>query len=394
MSENTDAQQLQKSEAKKIDKAKKQKNHPTKGMIRARYDLPFTERTQIDVPRVAAISAVVGLTAHAFGADANIPNVFASDMVPDSSHIQRIDSMPSENLPLVDSRDAKKDSRVEDTNSNFEQRNRVMLDLYFENAKSRTESWMGTTKLKGVERQDFENKINEMRKVIETNPSFEGMKKIMTKYSNEITDYAIKYNVPPEIALSICLIENGGADGLVSPAGAASAMQVMPELLSQKLSQRGITQEVFQKMGNDSQQKLMREIGVENLSDMYNLFEDWGLATWAYHGGQGNVYRALSVYFNNPYTANNLPPGGYKELEGIYQKLVKDAKAKGFNFFTLLENEKVKKEVLPSLVDETELYALKAMSANLIINEQIKPVIEQIIQKQTLPPNNWSSQKP
>lgn len=391
MSENTDVQQ---PEVKRSDKVKKQKNNPTKGMIRARYGLPLTKNKQIDIPRVAAISAVVGLTAHAFGADASMPNVFASDMVPDSSHMQRVDSVPSENSPIVDSRDAKKESKDENAKSNFEQRNRVMLDLYLENAKSRTESWMGTTKLNGAERQEFENKLRDMRKVIESNPSFEGMKKITTKYSNEITDYAIKYNVPPEIALSICLIENGGADGLVSPAGAASAMQVMPELLSQKLGQRGITQEAFQKMGNDSQQKLMREIGVENLSDMYKLFGDWGLATWAYHGGQGNVYRALSVYFNNPYTANNLPQGGYKELESIYQKLVKDAQAKGFNFFTLLENEKVKKEVLPGLVDETELYALKAMVANLIINEQIKPVIEQIIQKQTLPPNNWSAQKP
>ena len=255
---------------------------------------------------------------------------------------------------------------------------------------------MNLTDLTPEERQDFQTKLDDMRRVIEGNPSYEGMKNVMANHAEELINLSIKYGIPPEITLSLCLIENGGGEDMKSPAGAESEMQVMPQLRNQKLEERGISIDEYNAMDRESQLKLLREFGVENLADMYNLFGDWGLSMWAYHGGQGNVYQALRVFFEDKTGANygdmnNPYQGSEAATYDVYRNLMKYGNPDGtpsagqnkdinmYNFLDILNNQKVKDEILSQLVDEDELYALKGIEANNLINEQMPQIIRQIL---------------
>jgi hypothetical protein len=250
------------------------------------------------------------------------------------------------------------------------------LSVYKNYALDRMLTWTGASGFQGEEKEDFNRSVFEMRRVIEGNPSFQGMKDVTRNHANDLVNFANKHNVPPEIVLSMALIENGGAEGMVSPAGARGVLQVMPDLLAQKLASRNLTLDYFNKLSSKDQDAMLIDFGVENIADMYKLFDDWGLAIWAHHGGQGNVYQALKVYFNEKYDANNLPPGGYVELRDMYKKLIGNVKKHGFNFYVVLQNPRVKKEVLEDLEDETDLYTIKTIAANIIINEYLTSFIE------------------
>src|SRR3990167_2426523 len=287
-------------------------------------------------------------------------NIDLPDVIP-AVH-RHMDSMPSESLPLVDERD------------------KAELSVYAKYGRERMMEWLNLTKLSNADRARVEQKIGEMKKVIEENPSFEGMKNVLSNHAQSLIELSQKFGINPEIVLSVCLIENGGAEKMVSPAGAMWEMQVMPDLLSTKLDQRGMTREEFDALSDREKGDLLREIGVENLSDMYKLFGDWGLAVWAYHGGQGNVYRALKIYFEAEFDADSLPSGGFLELKNYYRKKIEAAREsdKGFNFFILLNDERVKNEI-SDLEDETELYTLKVAAANQIINEQMPDLARQVL---------------
>jgi hypothetical protein len=174
-----------------------------------------------------------------------------------------------------------------------------------------------------------------------------------------------------------------------SPDGAIGVLQVMPDLLSDKLEKRGMTLEQFNQLDPKTRDTLLTDFGVQNLRDMHELFGDWGIAVWAHHGGQGNVYWALKEYFGEKYDADDLPPGGYPELQKLYKDKIKGAQNYGFNFFTLLENPKVQKNVIAHLKDETELYTLKTIAANTIINEQLPEIIRQVLERQTQAADQW-----
>jgi hypothetical protein len=255
-------------------------------------------------------------------------------------------------------------------------KNEADMAVYPKYALQRMENLMNLSMLSQSDKDLFYRKVADMRKVIEGNPSFSGMKAVTENHSSDLLSFANKYKVPAELVLSLALIENGGAEGMVSPAGARGVLQVMPDLLNDKLASRNITRDSFEALSAKDQDKLLIEFGVENLSDMYNLFGDWGIAVWAHHGGQGSVYWALKEYFGEKYDADNLPLGGYPELQRLYKSKIAEAQRHGFNYFTLLGNPRVQRNVITHLVDETGDYTDKAITANVIINEQMPNLVQ------------------
>ncbi len=287
--------------------------------------------------------------------------------------------------------------------TNFEQRNDVESDLYKKFAAQRMMSWMNMDKLSSQDAQSLNQQIQQMKKVIEGNPSFDGMKKVIQTHTDDLiafsldpnktpfgTDPSVKLSpIQPEVALSLSLIENGGAEHMTSSVGAADDMQVMPDVLAEGLTEINIKTEDFNKLGRDEQAKVRRFIGVRKIARDRDLFGDYGLAVWSYHAGPGNVYHALRLYFKDK-TGKDYgdldEKLGKKDID-IYSEYRDLIKNNNLNLFTLFQDAKVN-DFLNSLSDETNLYTWKAIAANEIINRDLPTIIEQVRTRQTKKAND------
>jgi hypothetical protein len=96
--------------------------------------------------------------------------------------------------------------------------------------------------------------------------------------------------VPEDVAIGIGLLENGGSDTAKSPAGALGVFQLMPG------TARNLGLEVNGKVDERRNPEKNIDAGMKYLAMNYERFGDWGLSTWAYHAGEGNVSKALKIY--------------------------------------------------------------------------------------------------
>jgi soluble lytic murein transglycosylase-like protein len=93
-----------------------------------------------------------------------------------------------------------------------------------------------------------------------------------------ISAAAVKYGVPPSLALAVAQRESGLNQGAVGTSGELGVFQLMPGTAAQLgVNPSDLTQNV--------------DGGVRYLSQMYNQFGDWKTALEAYNGGPGNVSR-------------------------------------------------------------------------------------------------------
>lgn len=113
---------------------------------------------------------------------------------------------------------------------------------------------------------------------------------VIEQYAGAITAEANAQGVPSDVAIGVAFLENGGSVTAKSPAGALGVYQLMPYTAKNL----GLT--VTKKVDDRLDPAKSITAGITYLKMNYNRFGDWGLATWAYHAGEGNVSKALKIY--------------------------------------------------------------------------------------------------
>jgi soluble lytic murein transglycosylase-like protein len=132
--------------------------------------------------------------------------------------------------------------------------------------------------------------VNKQINLVRTRKAFPASLAVIKKHEATIRAEARKQGVPEDVALGVALLENGGSETAVSSAGALGVFQLMPG------TARALGLEVDKKV--DERKNVNKNIaaGVSYLKANFERFGDWGLATWAYHAGEGNVSKALKLY--------------------------------------------------------------------------------------------------
>ncbi len=146
-------------------------------------------------------------------------------------------------------------------------------------------------------------KANE--KFISTRPAYSASLKVIQKHEDTIRQTAEKYGVPANLAIGVGLLENGGSETAKSVSGALGIFQLMPG------TARNLGLIVNKKTDQRKDPVKNIDAGMRYLKANYLRFGDWGLATWAYHAGEGNVAKAVQLYFKEEY---NVQLAGLKNI--------------------------------------------------------------------------------
>jgi hypothetical protein len=113
---------------------------------------------------------------------------------------------------------------------------------------------------------------------------------VIQRHEKTIKQKAAQNGVPEDVAIGVGLLENGGSDTAKSPAGALGVFQLMPG------TARGLGLKVDKKIDERRDPVKNIDAGMRYLKGNFETFGDWGLATWAYHAGEGNVSKAIKLY--------------------------------------------------------------------------------------------------
>ncbi|MBX4206337.1 transglycosylase SLT domain-containing protein [Candidatus Parcubacteria bacterium] len=132
--------------------------------------------------------------------------------------------------------------------------------------------------------------IDKQIALVSTRDAFPASLSVIRKNEAMIRAAADKYGVPTDVAIGVSLLENGGSETAVSSAGALGVFQLMPG------TARSLGLTVNKKVDERKDVEKNIDAGVSYLKMNYDRFGDWGLATWAYHAGEGNVMKALALY--------------------------------------------------------------------------------------------------
>ncbi len=132
--------------------------------------------------------------------------------------------------------------------------------------------------------------VGKQVRLVSTRPAYERSLAVIKKHEQTIRKTAREMGVPEDVALGVALLENGGSETAVSSAGALGVFQLMPG------TARSLGLTVNKKVDERKDPKKNIEKGITYLKSNYERFGDWGLATWAYHAGEGNVTKALQLY--------------------------------------------------------------------------------------------------
>lgn len=125
---------------------------------------------------------------------------------------------------------------------------------------------------------------------VSTRKAYPASLAVIQKHEDTIKSKAAKYKVPEDVAIGIGLLENGGSETAKSPAGALGVFQLMPG------TARSLGLAVNKNVDERLNPEKNIDAGMRYLKGNYETFGDWGLATWAYHAGEGNVSNALKRY--------------------------------------------------------------------------------------------------
>jgi soluble lytic murein transglycosylase-like protein len=132
--------------------------------------------------------------------------------------------------------------------------------------------------------------INSKVEFVSTRKAYPASLSVIQKHESTIRAKARKNGVPEDVAIGIGLLENGGSDTAKSPAGALGVFQLMPG------TARNLGLTVNSKVDDRRNPEKNIDAGMRYLAMNYERFGDWGLSTWAYHAGEGNVTKALKIY--------------------------------------------------------------------------------------------------
>lgn len=173
--------------------------------------------------------------------------------------------------------------------------------------------------------------VEQQMEFVSTRKAYPASLGVIDKHEETIKTLAREKRVPEDVAIGVSLLENGGSEFAVSKAGALGVFQLMPG------TARSLGLTVNKKVDERKIPKKNIEAGVTYLRQNYERFGDWGLATWAYHAGEGNVSKAIAIYAkaNHRVTLKGVkdpePMRRYVEQHGItVHKLLSDQSVKAF----------------------------------------------------------------
>lgn len=105
------------------------------------------------------------------------------------------------------------------------------------------------------------------------------------KFSDEVIEYSLKFNVDPALVASVINVESGYNENAISSKGAKGLMQIIPSTgkwLSEKINEEYDEELLLNATFNI-------KLGSYYLSYLIERFEDEKVAICAYNAGQGNV---------------------------------------------------------------------------------------------------------
>lgn len=132
--------------------------------------------------------------------------------------------------------------------------------------------------------------VEKQMEFVSTRGAYPASLAVVEKHAETIKKVAKEKNVPEDVAIGVALLENGGSETAVSSAGAAGVYQLMP------YTARDLGLTVTKRVDERMNPGKSIEAGLTYLRGNYERFGDWGLATWAYHAGEGNVTKAVKLY--------------------------------------------------------------------------------------------------
>ena len=132
--------------------------------------------------------------------------------------------------------------------------------------------------------------VDQKMNFVSTRKAYPASLAVIQKHEDTIRAAAKKYGVPEDVAIGVGLLENGGSETAKSPAGALGVFQLMPG------TARSLGLTVNGKIDERRNPAKNIDAGMRYLALNYYRFGDWGLATWAYHAGEGNVSKAVKLY--------------------------------------------------------------------------------------------------
>ncbi len=141
------------------------------------------------------------------------------------------------------------------------------------------------------------------------------------KYSNEIKEYSLAYNIDGAIVASVANVESNFRVGAKSNKGAVGIMQLMPSTAEWVASQ--LREEFDEERLTEAKYNL--KLGSYYLSYLINYFGDEKLGICAYNAGQGNVSAWLKnkEYSADGKTLNKIP---FKETKNYLSRVLKNYK--------------------------------------------------------------------
>lgn len=200
--------------------------------------------------------------------------------------------------------------------------------------------------------------IEKQVEFVSTRKAYPASLSVVQKHAETIKREASKHNVPEDVAIGVALLENGGSETAISPAGALGVFQLMPG------TARSLGLTVNKKVDERRNPQANIEAGVRYLASNYQRFGDWGLATWAYHAGEGNVSKAIKLYA--------------KANHGVNLKGVKDAASMrayvqkhGITIHKLLSDRSVK-AFTAKLNDDSSGYPYKVIATATLFKNAVK----------------------
>lgn len=117
---------------------------------------------------------------------------------------------------------------------------------------------------------------------------------IPRKYERVLRETAVKQGLRDDLLIGVISIENGGGEDITNEDSGARGVGQFREDAGRRF---GLVRDKIDDRGDPV--KSIKATG-EYLADLKNTFGgDIGLAIWGYHAGEGNVMRALRIYFLN-----------------------------------------------------------------------------------------------
>lgn len=138
----------------------------------------------------------------------------------------------------------------------------------------------------------------------------------MSAYDDQVRAAAIRYGIPPDLAIAQMNAESAGNPTAVSSAGAIGLFQLMPATAAEL----GVNP-------LDPVQNI--DGGMRYLRQMYDKFGSWDLALAGYNAGPGNVSRGVIPTETTSYVSKILSAIGLSPQDPTLARLISDLRRPG-----------------------------------------------------------------